>query len=364
MLKRQEKRTALVFHDKGSMLLGGDCPHVANPLESCGFAVPELQLALASHCSGGQLVCAQSDGETLLTAVLRKRLLMWESWETPLSPSGVPAIAEHAADVAISGLLEGLSSPVLLRQLPVKGQAFALLQDKAAQLHVLNRWQRAGLNTQGTFETWMQVNFDHKRRKELKRQRARLSEQGTLQTERLTSAEELSSYIDDFLRLEQASWKGGKGTALAQDSALAAALREGLSSLFRNGKLRFWRLVFDGKAIASLFAFVEKGRATLGKIAFDEAFSKSSPGVMIIIDATADFFADPAIHVADANAIPGHPMIDRIWRDRLEMVDVMAAGPGVPEFKFKAILHAEMLRIALRRFAKSMYYRVKGGKTS
>lgn len=364
MLMRQGQGTRVELHDKRTLSLGGLEPFVGNALESCGFAMAELQTALVRHCHGGQFASVQIDGETVLTTALRKRRILWESWETPLSPSGVPTIAKHAAANAVSGLLDNLSLPLMLRQLPVDGEAFALLHDEAAHFRVLDRWQRAGLRTDGMFETWMQENFDHKRRKELKRQRARLSEQGDLQSQRLTSAEELPGYIDDFLRLEQASWKGGKGTALAQDAGLTSALREGLLPLFQNGKLRFWRLVIEGKAIASLFAFVEKGRATLGKIAFDEAYSKFSPGVMIIIDATADFFADSTIHVADANAIPGHPMIDRIWRDRLEMVNIMVAGKRVSAVTFKAVLLAETRRIALRKFIKSMYYRVKGGKAS
>ncbi len=364
MLMRQGQGIAVVKHHRRSLPQCGGFPLVPDPMESVGFAQAELQLALVQNLEGSHFVSVQQDGEVILTTALRKRPLFWESWETPLSPSGVPTVSERAAGSAIAGFLDGFSSPILLKQLPVDGRAFALLQDGAAHFHAMHRWQRAGLKTAGDFESWMQENFDHKRRKELKRQRARLSEQGILKSQRLITADELPDYIDSFLRLEQAGWKGGNGTALAQDASLTTALRDGLTALFKSGKLRFWRIVIDGRTIASLFAFVEKGRATLGKIAFDEAYAKYSPGVMIILDATADFFGDSSIELADANAIPGHPMIDRIWRDRLEMADVMVARPNVSTFAFKTALLAVTLRVAFRNFAKSIYYRFKGEKAS
>jgi CelD/BcsL family acetyltransferase involved in cellulose biosynthesis len=362
MLVRQSQNTVLKLLRKGD--LGPSQHGVFGLLEATGFAVPELMLALVKHGDGGLIAAIEQDGETVLTVGLRKRFGFYDSWETPLSPSGVPAIAARAATAAVQSFLDRTNAPVLLRQLPTDGKAFALLKEHAMHFHVLSTWQRAGLKTHGLFEDWMQTNFDHKRRKEMKRLRARLAEQGVLVTQRCEQLSELGSYIDDFLRLEAAGWKGGRGTALAQDTAMTAALREGLNALFESRKLRFWRITLDGKAIACLFAFVEAGRATLGKIAHDEAFAKFSPGVMVILDATADFFADAEVHVADANAIPGHPMIDRIWRDRLPMANVMVAGASVSDVKMKIVLLAEQNRLALRNCAKSIYHRLKGVKAS
>jgi hypothetical protein len=362
MLMRQSQNTVLKLLRKED--LGPSQQGVYGLLEATGFAVPELVGALVKHGDGGILAAIEHNSETVLTVGLRKRTGFFESWETPLSPSGVPTIAAHAATTAVQSFLEKINAPVLLRQLPRDGKAYALLKEHAVHFHVLSAWERAGLKTDVSFEDWLQVNFDHKRRKEMKRLRSRLSELGVLKTQRCVKSSELSGYIEDFLKLEAAGWKGGRGTALAQDKAMTGALREGLAALFDIGKLRFWRIILDGKAIACLFAFVEAGRATLGKIAHDEAFAKFSPGVMVILDATADFFADGDVHVADANAIPGHPMIDRIWRDRLPMANVMVGGASVSGFKMKTILLAEQKRLALRDFAKSIYHRFKGVKAS
>lgn len=361
MLKRHLQDVDVTIQRFGSAALA-EPRLVTNLLESPGFAAPELQRALAVNAPGGCLFEITESGVTLAQMLVKKRrrpFPFWESWITPLSPSGMVTLAASDGPAAVEALLNKLKNPVLLRQIPVEEQTFGLLQYLAGQHQVLSQWQRAALKTEGTFDSWLQDNFDQKRRKELKRLRARLSEQGALETQTLSNETDLASFIDDFLRLEASGWKGQKGTALQQDEAMEKALRQGLANLLDAGKLRFWRIVIDGKAIASLFAFVDHGRATLGKIAYDQDFAKYSPGVLIILDATEYFFSDPGVHFADSNAIPGHPMIDRIWRDRLSVADVFVAPHGVSPFKFRLIVTAEKLRHNLRNRIKTMYYKAK-----
>ncbi len=367
MLMRKHHDVKLRMIGTGDAGLADPKIVVAQPLESTGYMTHELQLALMRHLHGAQLACVKFDGAAAVMTALCKRtfpLPHFESWETPLSPSGIPIVAASAAADGITGLLAEIGKPILFRQIPVDSKIFAVLKIEATHFHVMSQWKRAGLTTAGSFDQWLQDNFDHKRRKEMKRLRARLSEQGLLETRRLSDSSELSKFIDEFLRLESAGWKGNGGTAIAQDEALVRAFREGLTALFAEGKLRFWQITLDGKAVASLFAFVECGRVTLGKIAHDETFAKYSPGVQIIIDATADFFADPRIALADANAIPNHPMIDRIWRDRLPMANVLVASDAVSSTYFQSLVFLESQRLGLRETFKNLYYRVKGVKAS
>jgi hypothetical protein len=116
--------------------------------------------------------------------------------------------------------------------------------------------------------------------------------------------------------------------------------------------------------VASLFALVDKGEAVLGKIAYDENFSRFSPGVLMVIEATRSLFADPAIRLADANAMPGHPMIDRIWRDRIACMDVILAGRGVGSTRFAAVSAALRTKATLRSQAKKLFLRITGRKQS
>ncbi|MFO1034333.1 MAG: GNAT family N-acetyltransferase, partial [Hyphomicrobiales bacterium] len=125
-----------------------------------------------------------------------------------------------------------------------------------------------------------------------------------------------------------------------------------------------WMLVLDGKPVAALFALVSGHEAMLGKIAYDEGFSRYSPGVLVLLDATQCLFADEAVRFADGNAIPGHPMIDRIWRDRMECMDVVIAGPGVSSAAFRTVAGWHGTKDASRAVIKRFYLRATGRKTS
>ena len=128
--------------------------------------------------------------------------------------------------------------------------------------------------------------------------------------------------------------------------------------------LRFWKLALDGEAIAIMFAMVSAGKAWLGKIAYDEAFARYSPGVLLILDATKSILEDQAIALVDSCAIPDHPMIDHIWRERIRMCDVLIGRPGMRWFLFRAMVAAEQGRCRLRAAAKVFYHRFTGRKVS
>ncbi len=131
-----------------------------------------------------------------------------KSWLTPLTPTGLPAagIVPTAQDAL--ALLEAAASPIVFRNLPLTHPVTEALLQAAANSKVLNRWQRAGLNLEGSFDNWLMQNFDQKRRKELKRLRSRLSEQGELQSLSLESDGDFRPFFQAFLSLEAESWKG------------------------------------------------------------------------------------------------------------------------------------------------------------
>jgi hypothetical protein len=270
-------------------------------------------------------------------------------------------VDRERADEAIVALVGGRRAPLLLKSIPVNGPFWDGLCRMAralnAPVETVDRWERAGLRLGGNFESWFETNFERKRRKEYRRWRSRLAEMGKLVSRSWRAGEELDPWFDDFCGLEAAGWKGKRGSAIANDPNLKTCLREALGNLSRSGHLRFWSITLDGKAIASMFAQVIGGKAWLGKIAFDESHAKYSPGVLQILDATEALFNEGGIDIVDSCAIPGHPMIDNIWRDRIAMADVLIGIPNMPSSRFKAMLAAENFRRRTRDTAKDVYNR-------
>ena len=107
-------------------------------------------------------------------------------------------------------------------------------------------------------------------------------------------------------------------------------------------------------------AIIERGQASFSKIAYDETHARLSPGAMIILEATRSLFEEGGVMLIDSCAIPNHPMLDNIWRDRIAMADVMVAGGGVGRTRFAVAVGREKLRRMLRGLARDAYYRISG----
>ena len=102
-----------------------------------------------------------------------------------------------------------------------------------------------------------------------------------------------------------------------------------VAQLAREGKARIAELLLDGRAVASLLLLQSKDTIWTWKIAYDEAIARASPGVQLILHVTRMLLDDPAVGRADSCAAPDHPMINRIWRERLPLADrLICIGNG------------------------------------
>lgn len=293
------------------------------------------------------------------------------SWANEFFFSGTPLVSADNPSAVITTMLHSAAEDfaaraVLFEKLPSGGQFEHAVTQAAASgglaIAHFDPFERAGLVTGREFDSWFQDSFQRKKRKEFRRLRARLSEQGNLELITHQQGEPLKQWVNEFTTLENAGWKGRRGTAIACTGHMMSFLSEALASLDRRGDLIFWKLSLDGKPVAMLFAMLSGNRAWLGKIAYDERFARFSPGVLLILDATADLLARPGIKLVDSSAVPDHPMINHLWRDRLAMTDIMVATPGTSRILFKAITAGEHTRRKVRAVAKSAYHRLLKGK--
>ena len=336
----------------------------AMALEPAAFQSADFALPILAQEQNTEVLTVRSEGRLLIAIPTQSQRRLQSSAASPLTASGLPQVKGYAAYATLMAFLNALQSPFLFRALPMSSAFFNQLEKTAPHLRVLKRWQRAALLINGTFEQWQTDNFDHKRRKEFKRLRMRLSERGALKLETLNHSSDLNGFVDDLLQLEAKGWKGERGTAMKDDEASAATFRQICTNLHISGSLRFWSLKFKGQPIASLFGMVEDAQGWIVKIAYDEDFAKYSPGVLLILDATQAFFAEPNLKLVDSCAIPGHPMIDRIWRDRIEMADVLVAPVQISRFKFATTFAALNVYAKLREHTKSIFYRITKRKRS
>jgi len=89
----------------------------------------------------------------------------------------------------------------------------------------------------------------------------------------------------------------------------------------QTGSTRVHVMRLAGKPIAAAIAFVHNDRGYFWKIAYDEAFARFSPGVQLALTVTEDLLSLPGVRSLDSVAVPDHPMINHLWRERLDIAD-------------------------------------------
>ena len=121
-------------------------------------------------------------------------------------------------------------------------------------------------------------------------------------------------------------------------------------------------LTLDGKALASGLVIRQGDTALFFKIAYDEAFSRFSPGVQLTVELTRRLADDPTIAYADSTALPGHPMIDHVWRERRRVGDVLVpTRPGAAGLVLaRLVIARDRLRERAKSFVNALrHYREK-----
>lgn len=210
-------------------------------------------------------------------------------------------------------------------QMPEESAVFAALKAIVHVTHrpaaVVRREARAQLRSSLDSESYFAASMSGKKRKELRRQAARLADLGHVITERLTGTEQITEWVEEFLALEAGGWKGREESALASDVATSAMFRATLSAAAAAGKLERLALRLDGAPIAMLVNFLTPPGVYSFKTAFDERYARFSPGVLLQRE-NLNLLDNPAIDWADSCAAADHPMIERIWREKRSMVSV------------------------------------------
>ena len=235
-----------------------------------------------------------------------------------------------------------------LSGLPLGGPLHQALADVVAETvrpaGLVFREERAMLVAGKSPEEYFTEALSGKKRKELRRQLARLSEEGQVNFVRQADDAGLDIWIDRFLELEVAGWKGKAGSALAQLDTTKALFRESLEGAAAHGRLERLSLTLDGRPIAMLANFITAPGAFSFKTTYDEAYSRFSPGVLLQCENL--LMLDRAdIRWTDSCAAEGHPMIDHIWRERRALGRISVGIGG----KLRRSLFARLLKIELGR---------------
>ena len=276
------------------------------------------------------------------------------AWTHPNAFLGLPLVAaghERAFWSALFDWADRNAREALflhVAELPLSGPLFTalgeVLEDQNRSAGIVHRGERALLHSDLAPEAYFTASMSGKKRKELRRQLNRLAELGAVEFQRQSDRAGLEGWIAEFLALEAAGWKGRAQTALASRPETAAMFGEALAGAAACGKLERLTLRLDGKAIAMLVNLVTPPGVFSFKTAFDEAYARFSPGVLLQCE-NLMVLDRPEIVWSDSCAAADHPMIERIWRERRAIGRVsIAIGGRLRRAAFHRILKAELAR--------------------
>lgn len=220
----------------------------------------------------------------------------------------------------------------------------SVLQEQGRLAGLVHREERAMLSSTQTPLEYFEESLSGKKRKELRRQFARLSELGEVQFERRRDDHKLARWTEDFLALEHSGWKGTAGSALGSHQATTRLFKEALSGAATQGKLERLTLTLNDEPIAMLINFLTPPGAYSYKTAFDERFARYSPGVLVQRE-NLDLLEHGEVRWCDSCASADHPMIDHIWRERRPVGRISIAIGG----KLRRAIFGGLLKAELRR---------------
>jgi CelD/BcsL family acetyltransferase involved in cellulose biosynthesis len=289
-------------------------------------------------------------------------------WMHPYMTLGVPLIDRDHADAILEIWLDHLRQTqnarfLLLPQIPMESAFWQNLQrvlrNRDLAFATFDSHQRASLAPRPEARTdYLTRALNPKIRKELSRKRRRLSDLGEVRHEILEDPIAMQTVLRDFLNLEQQGWKGRKGTAVAENDDLRQFVERAVADLGHRGQARIDRLSAGGRALAVSILLRSGGKAWLWKITYDEAFARLSPGVQLTCDVTASLLRDDGLIETDSCALPDHPMIDRLWRERIALSDLLIALRPNDRAGFRLACALETLRRGARHKAKSALHRI------
>lgn len=315
----------------------------ARALEPNVYYDPAWVLSLFRHAFGGAAVSALLAGDRgaapRLTALIPVQWA-WQALRLPVpvlvawrayASLTVPPLDEGDPEGAAVALLDAAQASgaraLLLPQVAVSGAAFAAisaaLSRRGIAPKILRSYRRAGLDAGGEGDAVIRAALGAKKLKELRRQRNRLSDAGPVSVDVASAPADVADALERFLLLEVAGWKGRRGTSLGQDAGHAAFIRAASAALAAEGRFEIVEIVRNGVVLASGLIVRHRDRAFFFKLAIDEGEAKASPGVQLTLEVTRRLCSDPRVRFADSSADSEHPMIDRIWRERISIADVL-----------------------------------------
>ena len=355
------------------------------------FAEADIMVAAAHHLPARHAPAAlvvfanNKPGAKLLALVPLETARMpllpdaMRGYVTPYHPVGVPLIDKTHAVAVLRAIFNWMAeqghqpgtnnrslgaSGMLWKHVPLDG-AFAHAVAQAAssdlrQVDILEKTRRPILTPPAKTSGRMPASLPSKLRSDLERRRRRLADHGEIRFVETSSGSALRDAVETYMILEASSWKGRRGTALVQNARTSCFIRAASRMMSLHGHFNVLTLHSGDVPIAAAITLEANARSWAYKIAYDDAFAKMSPGLILAAEFCRRQQAKPAGHITDSCMDEPNPILAQLWNDEANYGDLLVATtpgktPGAIAMRMR-----ERFRRYLRSSAKIIYRKAMG----
>ncbi len=214
---------------------------------------------------------------------------------------------------------------------PGEGPFHRLLMEHLAEHRLLSLLEecycRALLSPQGSGQDYIDRVLSGERRRRLRKHEERLRQKGKVEYTALTAGDDAQAWLEAFLSLEAAGWKGREGTALQCHQEDRRFFVDALLEAFRRGRLMMMGLRLDGRPVALFCDLVAEPWSFVFKLTFDEQYAAFSPGVLLELEKIRRLHERSTVRWVDSCNAPGSSLLKHLWDDR-RLIKTLLIAPG------------------------------------
>ncbi|MFL5883710.1 MAG: GNAT family N-acetyltransferase [Thermoleophilaceae bacterium] len=240
------------------------------------------------------VVCARRGNRLAGVVPMLRRGQMLRSptnWHT----AGFGAVAEDEEVArALAAALVDMGSTILDVSFLDPAEGFAAQLEAAARDAGRGLISRPVLRSpyidlHGDFEQF-EGTLDSKFRRETRRRRRKLEEQGEVTLSFVDGRDGLDPLLDEGFAVEGSGWKDAGGTAIASNETTERFYRDVASWAAGRGWLQLGFLRLDGRAVAFSYCVVLAGTVNVVKVGFDPGLRAFAPGTLLTRETIARAF--------------------------------------------------------------------------
>lgn len=237
--------------------------------------------------------------------------------------------------------------------IPGEGVFHRLLVEYLAEQHQFSlldeTYSRALLAPRASAREYLDEVLSGERRRRLRRHEERLQELGNIEYVALASDGEVRAWLEEFLRLEAAGWKGQEGTALQCREDDRRFFVESMTGAFQRGQLMMMALHVNGRPIAMFCDLLAPPWSFVFKLTFAEDCGRFSPGALLELEKIRRLHERKEIRWVDSCNAPGPSLLKDLWAER-RLIDTVVIASGKAPGPFVLSL-LPLLRWARRKIA-------------